>query len=211
MGTWQRVLTTADDAEYKNSNASSGTSYETIFLQKRYAGLTSSTWRGSSEGSVTHTAQVFSLSTLIQTGTVPVNYSDTFMSGWVGIQYAHFQAAGDCEVDAWTATAHQNFCNMDIRLGLWKGLKRTGSVEGNYANAVQGVDFIGYIDFDADSDTSSLHPSQTITSSGNRLNATAKVLEAGDMLYVFATKKPGATGTDSQYWHVNSSIRIKHT
>ena len=229
MGTWKKVLTsghidpatslgTSDSVvpsqkavkNYVDSNAGGGSSYETIFCQKRYANMTTTTWRGSSVVSSTHSAQVWSLSTAIQSGSVPVNYSDTTMSGWVGIQYSMFQAAADCEVDAWTAQAHQNNCNTDIRLGLWKGTART-ALETNHSSASQIVDFIGYVDFDADSDTSSLHQPQTITSSGNRLNSTAKVLGAGDQLYIFATLKPGNTGTDTAYWHVNSSIRIKYT
>ena len=133
------------------------------------------------------------------------------MSGWVGVQYAHWTAPGACEVESWTGEAHQNFCDMDIRLGLWKGNARTGSVEGNYSGNVQTVDFIGYMDFDADSDTSSLHPKQTLLGSSNRINNTAKILGTGDKLYLFATQKPGATGLDANYWHVNSTIRIKYS
>lgn len=230
MATWKKVITEADVATadalgtsdtlvpsqaavktYVDANAGGGgSSYETIFVQKRYGLMTSTTWRGSSTTSSTHSAQVWSLGTAIQAGTVPVNYSDTTMSGWVGIQYSMFQATGDCEVDAWTAQAQQNLCDVDIRLGLWKGTART-AFESNHSSANQTVDFIGYIDFDADSDTSSLHPPQTILGSSNRINNTAKVLSAGDQLYIFATLKPGNTGTDTYFWHVNSSIRIKYT
>lgn len=211
MAIWKKVITTADDADYKNSNVTvSGDSYETIFTHKRYANMTSTTWRGGSQTSSTHSAQVWSLGTGIQAGTVPVNYSDTSMSSWVGIQYAMWQAPAACEVESWTAQGQQNSTNMDLRLGLWKGNAIT-SIVTNHSAAGQVVDFIGYIDFDANADTNCIHPAQTITGSSTSMNNTARTLATGDMLYIFATQQPGNTGTDSTYWQINNSVRIKYT
>jgi len=197
MANWEKVVTTVQ---------AGGNNYETIMSHKRYGGYTSTTWRGTSMTGSTATTQTWSLGTTIQVGTVPVNYSDTTMSSWVGIQHCMFMATADCEVVNWGAVGHQNTCSKGIRLGLWKGDKVT-SVETNHSGAGQIVDFIGYVDFNANADTSTIHPYQEC---GN-FNGTAKQLEAGDMLYIFATEIPGETETDSYYWSVTNSVRIKYT
>lgn len=197
MATWEKVVTDAQ---------AGGNNYESITTHKRYGSYTSSTWRGTSMTGSTATTQIWSLSTAIQAGSVPINYSDTTMSSWVGIQYAMFMATADCEVVDWGAVAHQNLALKGIRLGLWKGEKVT-AVNTNHSGAGQTVDFIGHIDFTANADSSTIHPYTECSS----LNATAKQLEAGDMLYVFATEIPGESETDSTYWSVTNSVRIKYT
>ena len=174
MAVWNKIITTADDADYKNSNASGGSSYETITHIRRWGQMTSSTWRASSPTSFNQTAQVWSLSTTVSTASGVINYTDNTMSNWVGHQYGFWMSSGDCEVESWTASAHQDYANMDIRMGLWKG-RANASFLSNHAGSNQVVDFIGYIDFIANADTNCIHQAQTITAgASNRINSTAK-------------------------------------
>tara|TARA_R110002020_G_scaffold189930_2_gene389292 strand:- start:2868 stop:3461 length:594 start_codon:yes stop_codon:yes gene_type:complete len=197
MANWEKVVT---------DSQAGGNNYETIMSHKRYGSYTSSTWRGTSTTGSTATTQVWSLSTAIQAGTFPVNYSDTTMSSWVGIQFPMWMATAACEIVDWGAVAHQNTCTKGIRLGLWKGNKVT-SVNTNHSGAGQGVDYVGLIDFTANADSSTIHPYTECTN----LNDTAKVLQAGDMFYIFATEIPSETQTDGNYWSITNSVRIKYT
>jgi hypothetical protein len=197
MANWEKVVTDAQ---------AGGNNYETITTHKRYGSMTSSTWRGTTQTGSTGTTQIWGLSTGVTPGSMPINYMDTSMSAWVGIQFAMYLATSNCKVVKWGSVGHQNNCTKDIRLGLWKGTKVT-SDETNHSGYTQGVDFIGYIDYDANADSNTIHAYRECVS----LNATAATLIPGDMLYIFATEQPSETDTDSLYWHITNSVRIQHT
>tara|TARA_R100000278_G_C5471628_1_gene164700 strand:+ start:1494 stop:2066 length:573 start_codon:yes stop_codon:yes gene_type:complete len=190
MAKWEKVVT--------------GGTYETVTVQKRYSGFSSSIFVTGYTDNSTASSRVYGLSTNIPTGGMPGSYSDTSSYGWPIYRSPVFIAMQDCTVDGFGGFGEQAGTNMDVRLVIWKHTPVTSNSAS--ADGDTTLDNIGFIDYDAAADTSSLHEYRD----GTIVSSAACSLNKGDSLHVMATAKPGNTGIDSTYWYLTTGIRIKY-
>lgn len=190
MATWQKVVT--------------GGTYESVIVSKRYSGFSSSIFATGYLDNATASTRVYGLSTTIPTGGLNGAYSDTSSYGWPIYRSPVYIAMSDCTVDSFGGFGEQNNADMDVRIVIWKHTPVTSNSAS--ADGDTTLDNIGFIDFTATADMTSLHGYRD----GTIVSNAACSLSKGDSLHVIATAKPGATGTDSLYWYLTTGIRIKH-
>ena len=190
MANWEKVVT--------------GGTYETVTVNKRYSGFSSSIFVTGYTANSTAITRVYGLSTSVPVGSANGAYSDNSSYGWPIYRSPVFVAMEDCTVDGFGGFGEQSTADMDVRLVIWKHTPVTGNSAS--ADGDTTLDNIGFIDFTAAADTSSLHGYRD----GTIVSNVACSLNKGDSLHVMATAKPGATGTDSSFWYLTTGIRIKY-
>ena len=183
--------------KYVDDNAGGGSSKETFSFMKRFTCNSVGKWVGGYRDNYYKSSEVWSLST---TKSLGGNYTDTTVSRWASFVYSDFTVANACTITKFTCSGYQNNADEDIVVGLWKV---TPAADTNHSGT-WACAHIGWILFEANADTSTMHATQTLTSFQGTTS-----LSAGDSIMICGTD-PGTGGTDGTYWWLNGAIEVTY-
>lgn len=136
------------------------------------------------------------------TGAISQGGTDTSMYAWY--QRFVYTIPVAATVTDIVCTCEQQFSSgqsADITVWIWKVAAQTNQASTTAATA---IDLIGYVVFEDPSDHAYLHAAESPSS----LDGTASVLAANEAILITVSK---ASGTDSSYAYIKTSIRFEES